>query len=294
MKYLLQINQLTKQFGDKQVIKPISFTLEPNTTTALIGPNGSGKTTIMSMIAGLLIPTSGTITFNNESDFRQLIGFLPQYPKFTPYLNAKEYIEMCSELSNVPKHLIKKRTLDILEYVGLSNDMDKKIDHFSGGMKQRLGIAQAIIHEPKLLFLDEPVSALDPVGRQEIMHLLKDLEKSMTILYSTHILNDAQRMTNQVIFLKEGTIVEHDSLDKIQEKYASPKITILFENELEANEFATNHGYIVVDKKVDIDLLATPIEMNQVLKLLAHHSYSITKVEKSTASLEEIFMKVVT
>jgi len=289
----LILNEVTKEFGEKQVIKPLSFSLEPNTTTALIGPNGSGKTTIMSMIAGLLTPTSGSINYNGQSDFREHIGFLPQYPSFFPYMSALEYIEMSAQLSNVPKQIIHKRSLEILEYVGLENDIHHKIDTFSGGMKQRLGIAQAIIHQPKLLLLDEPVSALDPIGRQEVMNLIKDLEKSMTILYSTHILNDAEHMTKRLIFLKEGSIVEQGSLEEIQKKYAAPKIIIQFENELEANHFATTNGYTALEKIVSIDLQTTTTTMKQILTILAQSSYQITKVEKSTASLEEIFMKVV-
>ena len=202
MTILLQVDNLTKTYGGNQVVDAVSFELDEHTSTALIGPNGAGKTTTLSMLAGLVTPTNGTIQFQGGStkDIRSVIGFLPQYPKFFPWMTALEFTEMAARLSGVETKNATIEAKKTLEFVGLGEAMKKKTGTFSGGMKQRLGLAQAIVHKPKLLLLDEPVSAFDPVGRRQVMNLLKELQQETTILYSTHILNDAEEMTDQYYF----------------------------------------------------------------------------------------------
>jgi len=176
MTTLLQVTGLTKRFADKTVVDAIDFSLDAHTSTALIGPNGAGKTTTLSMLTGLLKPTLGSVKMSG-GDLRENIGFLPQYPQFQPWLSALEFTEMAAKLSGVPAKKAKQDAQKTLEFVGLGNDLHKKIATFSGGMKQRLGISQAIVHKPKLLLLDEPVSALDPVGRREVLDLFKVCNK---------------------------------------------------------------------------------------------------------------------
>ncbi|WPK11766.1 ABC transporter ATP-binding protein [Lysinibacillus louembei] len=286
---LLQVEHLTKSFVGKTVVDDVSFILEPLTATALIGPNGAGKTTTMSMIVGLLQQTEGTVMMSGVQDIRQSIGFLPQYPQFYPWLSALEYVEMVGKLSGVPGKAVREKSVKMLEYVGLGDAMHKKTATFSGGMKQRLGIAQAIIHDPKLLLLDEPVSALDPIGRQEVMNLLKELQQQTTILYSTHILHDAEKMTDQVLFMKKGQLVEQGSLASIQQKYANPKYLIQFVDEQAAMSFADRYAGEVEGQYV---YLAIQQSMQQLLQLLVTEQQEIVKVERVTASLDEIFMKV--
>jgi len=291
---LLKVEALTKKFGSKRSVDELSFTLQPNTATALIGPNGAGKTTAMSMITGLLQPSSGAVTLEGNSDIRKHIGFLPQYPKFYSWLTALEYVEMTARLSGIPARDAKKRSETVLEYVGLGKDMKRLTSTFSGGMKQRLGIAQAIVHNPKLLLLDEPVSALDPIGRAEVMELLKELQKETTILYSTHILHDAEKMTDQVLFMKEGKLVEQGTLLEIQQRYANPRYSIVFAYEPEAEAFAQSYN----DRAVrEGSVVTLPINeqlptMKALMTLLSSSRYEIIKVERESASLDQIFMKV--
>ncbi len=286
---LLNVEHLTKSFAGKTVVDDVSFSIEPFTATALIGPNGAGKTTTMSMITGLLKQSSGTVTLSGEKDIRASIGFLPQYPQFFPWLTALEYVEMAARLSGVAAKNVRDKSKKTLEYVGLGTALHKKTATFSGGMKQRLGIAQAIVHEPKLLLLDEPVSALDPIGRLEVMNLLKELQQQTTILYSTHILHDAEKMTDQVLFLKEGQLVEQGSLSAIQQKYADPKYSVQFVSEQAATTFATKMN---VSREGMIVYLPVDQSMQQILQLLANEQADIIKVERITASLDEIFVKV--
>lgn len=296
MTALLQVSSLTKQFGKHIVVDQVSFSLEAHTITALIGPNGAGKTTVLSMLTGLLMPTAGEIRVlqGKGQDIRAIIGFLPQYPQYYSWLTALEYTEMVAALSGVPKREAKLASQKMLEYVGLGQAMHKKTATFSGGMKQRLGIAQALVHEPKLLLLDEPVSALDPVGRREILNLLMDIRERTSILYSTHILNDAEEMTDQLLFLKNGQLVEQGSLADVRKRYEEPGYQIHFQREADAQQFVAQSNGLAIAKGnvVFIKMNDSLPTMAQLLHQLAASPYEVQKVERQTASLEEIFMKV--
>ncbi|MCM3636145.1 ABC transporter ATP-binding protein [Sporosarcina luteola] len=296
MTNLLQVHDLEKNYGSHNAVASITFELAEGTSTALIGPNGAGKTTTLSMLAGLVTPTNGSILFRGKPkpDIRASIGYLPQYPKFFPWLTALEFTEMAAVLSGVEKRKALAEAKKTLEFVGLGDAMKKRAGTFSGGMKQRLGLAQAIVHEPELLLLDEPVSALDPVGRRQVMNLLKELQQKTTILYSTHILNDAEEMTDQLLFLRKGVLVENGSLDSIREKYANPRILIDFESDIEAERFTAISPWAVrlEKKQVSIDAGKDEVSTSEVVALLHTESLHIRKVELQTASLEEIFMKV--
>ncbi|MER1989272.1 MAG: ABC transporter ATP-binding protein, partial [Solibacillus isronensis] len=198
-----------------------------------------------------------------------------------------------ANLNGLGKRSLKKECKKMLEFVGLQEAMNKKTETFSGGMKQRLGIAQAIVHKPKLLLLDEPVSALDPVGRREVMNLLKEVQQQTTILYSTHILNDAEEMTDQLLFLRDGKLVEQGSLTEVKQKFEEPRYKITFTNAEEARQFASQAtGAITNGIAAYVEILDGRPSMQQLLQQLAASPYEVVKVERETASLEEIFMKV--
>lgn len=290
----LQVENLTKQFGNQKVVDNLSFELQQNTATALIGPNGAGKTTTLSMLTGLLNPSNGTVLMPDVKDIRKAIGFLPQYPQYFTWMTALEYVEMAARLSEVPAKEAKLKSQKMLEFVGLVDALGKKTVTFSGGMKQRLGIAQALVHEPKLVLLDEPVSALDPVGRREIMNLLKDIQQKTTILYSTHILNDAEEMTDQVLFLRAGQLVEQGSLTDVRSRYDEPRYKIEFRSAREAQKFADIQGLKtqVRNNTAYVDLIDESPSMQQLLVHLTENQFDVTRVERVTTSLEEIFMKV--
>lgn len=288
---IVEIEKLTKRYGQESAAEDLSFLLKKGTSTALIGPNGAGKTTTLSMLADLLSPSSGRITMAEGLT----IGFLPQYPQFFPWLTALEFTEMAAKLSGVEAKKSRLQATRTLEFVGLGTALTKKIGAFSGGMKQRLGLAQAIVHQPKLLLLDEPISALDPTGRREIMNLLKSLQQDTTILYSTHILNDAEEMTDQLLFMKDGRLIEQGSLNEVRNRHANPRIRIRFHNHNEAVEFAEESAW---ESEVKENSIFLPVQengptMQQVLRVLATEKLDVLGVEFQTASLEEIFLKVV-
>lgn len=293
MTTLLEVIGLTKQYAEKVVVDSLDFQLEEHTSTALIGPNGAGKTTTLSMLTGLLKPTAGSVRMVG-GDLHANIGFLPQYPQFQPWLSALEFAEMAARLSGVPAKIAKIEAQKTLEFVGLGDTMHKKIATFSGGMKQRLGIAQAVVHKPKLLLLDEPVSALDPVGRREVLDLLKGLLQETTILYATHILNDAEEMTNQLLFLRNGKLVEQGTLRGVRQRFDESMYVVEFDTEKEAIQFANQSAHFTkaIGCYVHIEIHEENSNMHQLLACLSKSPYTVRKIERKTASLEEIFIKV--
>ncbi|MBB6447002.1 ABC transporter ATP-binding protein [Bacillus benzoevorans] len=225
---LLQVNELTKTYGQHQAVKQLSFQIEKGKCIAIIGPNGAGKTTTLHMLAGLLTPSSGTILFpgSKKKDYRQLIGFLPQHPAFFSWMTAKEFLQFAGRLSHLTKAQLTAKIDETLAFVSLLDVKNKKIGGFSGGMKQRLGLAQALIHDPELLILDEPVSALDPNGRRDVLKMLQALKARMTILFSTHVLHDAEQVCDSVIMLKEGKIKWNGSLTELKYNQSASAIKI--------------------------------------------------------------------
>lgn len=288
---IVEVEKLTKRYGQENVVEELSFVLEKGTATALIGPNGAGKTTSLSMLADLLSPSSGRIAMAEG----MTIGFLPQYPQYFPWLTALEFTEMAAKLSGIESKKARLQATRTLEFVGLEAAVNKKIGAFSGGMKQRLGLAQAIVHQPKLLLLDEPISALDPTGRREIMDLLKTLQQDTTILYSTHILNDAEEMTDQLLFMKDGRLIEQGSLNEVKNRHADPHIRIRFPDH---NQAAAFRGKVPWEHELKGNAVVLPVRKNgpsmqQVLQILTSEKQDILGVDFQTGSLEEIFLKVV-
>jgi ABC-2 type transport system ATP-binding protein len=291
---VLEVSGLTKQYDGFRAVDGLTFSLAEHTATALIGPNGSGKTTTLSMLAGLLRQSSGTIRFSGAGkDPRSAIGFLPQYPKFFPWMTAIEYMELAAGLSGLGGREVRTACEKTLGFVGLGEAGKKRIGGFSGGMKQRLGLAQAIIHRPALLLLDEPVSALDPAGRREVMEMLKELGDSTTILYSTHILNDAEEMTDQLLFLQGGKLIEQGPLPEVRKKYGGSGYRVFFSDREAAERFAGAAPWAVRADGTAVMISGEEVSMQKLLRYASEHPAGITDIGMAPVSLEDIFMKVV-
>lgn len=220
---MLEIRNLKKSFGKKEVIKDVSFSIPENTIYGFVGQNGAGKTTTMKMILGLLKKDAGEIIVNGvdvqygNTKTNKYIGYLPDVPEFYTYMTPREYLTFAGEISGVEKKVLKDRVEELLELVGLAEE-NHRIKGFSRGMKQRIGIAQALIQKPKLLICDEPTSALDPVGRKEILEVLVEAKKETTILFSTHILADVERICDEVAFLHNGIIQLQGKVEKLKKQ----------------------------------------------------------------------------
>ncbi|TYR76599.1 ABC transporter ATP-binding protein [Rossellomorea vietnamensis] len=298
---VITVKELRKEYKEKLAVNNVTFQLEEGKCTALLGPNGAGKTTTIQMLAGLITPSSGSVHSDllpKTKDLRSLIGYLPQYPSFFEWMSGEEYMIFSGEIAGMTKKAAQKRTGDLLDLVGLEDAKVRKIGEFSGGMKQRLGIAQALIHKPKLLMLDEPVSALDPFGRREVLELMGRLKKDTTILFSTHILNDAEEICDDVLFLHNGNLVEGGALQDIKERYKEAVLILQFEET--ADQFIkhfldspfiqeyTINGDTILLKVADISKAR-----NEILQIAVQHSLPLIRFETSESSLEDIFMKVV-
>ncbi|AKN30076.1 ABC transporter ATP-binding protein [Clostridium carboxidivorans P7] len=208
----LQVNDLCKKFKDNMAVNHINFTLEKG-VYGLLGANGSGKTTLMRMLCTLLTPTNGEIQYNGENieklneKYRRILGYLPQEFGYYPEFSAEDYLLYISSLKGLKPKIAKKRVKELLEIVSLTKVSKKKIKTFSGGMKRRLGIAQAVINEPEILILDEPTAGLDPKERIRFRNLISHLAEERIVLLSTHIVSDLDSIAKEILIMKEGSII---------------------------------------------------------------------------------------
>ncbi|MFF2483259.1 ATP-binding cassette domain-containing protein [Paenibacillus sp. NPDC058071] len=300
---LLKAEALAKRFGTKQAVKNISFSLAEGRCTALLGPNGAGKTTTLRMLAGLLSPSSGELSFQGRalgSEPRTWLGYLPQSPTFYNWMTGREFVVYAGRLCGLSAQDSKRRTEELLERVGLKESAGRTIGGYSGGMKQRLGLAQALVHRPALLMLDEPVSALDPLGRHDVLELLEELKRETTILFSTHVLHDAEQLCDDVIIIRDGAIAVQGSLEEIRQKYRVPVITLHTERDEDSENWRLHFkdsGFVKEVRRIpsglqlEVDDLERARE--QLLKRLAEDRVRVARLEFGHSTLEELFMKVV-
>lgn len=213
----LVIDRLTKQFQNKIAVDRISLRLHRG-VFGLLGTNGAGKTTLMRMLCGILQPTGGTISFDGmdvrEEGYRAILGYLPQDFGYYPEFTAMDFLLYMAALKGLPRQAAKWKAKELLELVGLQDLGRKKIKTFSGGMKQRLGIAQALLNNPKLLILDEPTAGLDPKERVRFRNLIGQLGKDRIVLLSTHIVSDIEHIADEVLMMKDGNLIYHGPWDE--------------------------------------------------------------------------------
>ena len=219
----LSLDRLTKQYGSKIAVDSVSTTLRPG-VYGLLGANGAGKTTLMRMLCAILESTSGEVFLNGEeitsmgADYRNVLGYLPQDFGYYPNYTAMEFLMYIATLKGIPKNIAKKRARQLLEVVGLSNVAGKKVKTFSGGMKQRVGIAQALLNNPDILILDEPTAGLDPKERVRFRNLLSDYAGDKIVILSTHIVSDIEAIADEVLLMKKGKFVLQGTVSELTQK----------------------------------------------------------------------------
>lgn len=271
MDNILSIKAVSKSFGGKKVLENLSFDVPRNSVYGFVGKNGAGKTTTMKLILGLYQPDQGEIFVNGkkvkygQNDTNKFIGFLPDVPEFYGYMKPAEYLRLCADITNIPKVEAEERIKEMLTLVGLEKD-NKRISGFSRGMKQRLGIAQALLSKPQLLICDEPTSALDPMGRKEILDILKAVSGQTTVIFSTHILSDVERICDNVGILNNGSLAWQGTIEQVRE---------MGDNRSFAVEFNSND------------------DMNRALEAIRSQNIDIASLEMKDSNLEKLFMEVV-
>ena len=216
----LQIDRLTKQYGNKIAVDRISLKLQPG-VYGLLGANGAGKTTLMRMLCGVLRPTSGSVSLDGQDvsteEYRACLGYLPQDFGYYPSFTGEEFLLYLAALKGLGKQEARRRTAELLRLVGLESTAKKKVKTYSGGMKQRLGIAQALLGDPKLLVLDEPTAGLDPKERVRFRNLIAELGKDSIVLLSTHIVSDVEHIADVILMMKDGQLIYQGTRQDVPE-----------------------------------------------------------------------------
>ena len=257
----LQMVNLTKRFGDFTAVDNMNLRIT-NGVYGLLGVNGAGKTTLMRMICTLLTPTSGKILCDGkdilkmEGEYRNLLGYLPQEFGFYPEFSVKDYLLYIACLKGVRPVVAKKRVKELLEQVGLSKAANKKMKKLSGGMKRRVGIAQAILNNPKILILDEPTAGLDPTERVRFRNLISELSEERIVILSTHIVSDVEYIANEIWLMKNGRLVQQGSLNDVLDSMPE-KVWSLVTSQEKAAKLMKEHK--VSNMKTDRDGVALRI-----------------------------------
>ncbi|MTD38707.1 ATP-binding cassette domain-containing protein [Erwinia sp. CPCC 100877] len=296
MNYVVETTDLTKKFGRTPAVSNVELRIEEGEIYGFLGPNGAGKSTTIRMLLGLMQPTFGLIKLfgkdlkHNRLTLLKKIGALVETPSYYPHLTAYENLEICRKILAVPKQRID----DVLKMVRLYDTKDKKVKGFSLGMKQRLGIAAAMLHEPRLLILDEPTNGLDPSGILELRQLLNHLAKAqgITILISSHLLSEIDQLATTVGVLDHGKLLFQGSIERLRET-AQTSIFLTIEPLEAAFHFLTQNDY---QPQQQDNCLQIPFLKNEqiaaLIKRLVEENFSIYRVEEEKQSLEAIFLSM--
>ena len=294
---MLTLSHVAKNFGEKQVLRDVSFAVPEHTVFGFVGQNGAGKTTAMKMILGLLAVSGGEIRVEGmpvrygNTPTNRLVGYLPDVPEFYSYMTPAEYLRFCGKISGMPSKEIKNRSEELLRLVGLDKEKHR-IKGFSRGMKQRLGVAQALFGRPKLLICDEPTSALDPAGRKELLDILTAAKEETTVLFSTHILSDVEHICDEMAFLHEGKIALKGSLDEVRKIRKASAVTIEMERPEDAGILRQTFPFLKNSGKNSL-LLKEAERLPELLRLIADRRCPIIRIERQEEALEDLFMEVV-
>lgn len=239
---ILEVKNIKKNFGKEKILKSVSIEVPEHSIYGFVGENGAGKTTTMNIILGLLQATSGevivdgkTVVYNDQTTNKE-IGYLPDVPSFYSYYSAREYLCLIGQLTGIEKQKLTMRVDELLKLVNLKSGK-RRIGKFSRGMKQRLGLAQALLNRPKLIICDEPTSALDPIGRKEVLELMQSLKHETTILFSSHILEDVEKISDRVAILHQGEIQCAGSMEEIKRSYPMDGFQLSFEKDMQKQLF---------------------------------------------------------
>lgn len=301
---MIYCQNLVKVFQSTKAVDGINIDISGNGCYGFLGGNGAGKSTTIRMLAGLAKPSSGEIKVAGidvvrEGDkLAQFIGYLPQHPAFFDYMTATEWLYLTGKLFAMSKKEISMRSEQLLKQCDLWESRNRKIGGYSGGMKQRLGIAQALLNRPKVLILDEPVSALDPIGRFEVLQMISQLKEEMTIFMSSHILEDVEKVADHITIIHKGKIVEAMSMNQLKKQYSTPIIHFellddvqdLIES-LQQQKWVAHVQQIIDKYKVTVHDL--DVAKRHLPNIITEYGGIVTQYKIETATLEDIYLRLV-
>ena len=307
---VIETQGLTKTYKGIQALRALDLKVARNSICGFLGPNGAGKTTTIKLLLGLARPTAGSgcvfgMDIVKENDeIRRRIGYLAQDPRFYEYMTARETLRFVARFFyEGPKAAIEQRVAEVLEMVGLTDKADRPVKGFSGGERQRLGIAQAQVNYPDLIILDEPAASLDPIGRRDVLEVLSKLREHTTIFYSTHILDDVQRVSDTVIILNKGALVAQGPIEELLARDQAITFTLTVKGEatsvetrLRSQPWVTGLETISKNGNVSWRIQVSDPEIAEarlVPLALDGGGVTVCGFERQTRNLEDIFMHIV-
>ncbi len=303
----IRCHGLSKQYGEIQALKSLDLTVAQGSIFGFLGRNGAGKTTTIRLLTGLAHPSKGTAwvagveTTTADSTARSRFGYLPQEPAFYGWMTPLEYLDYVGKLFQMDKAARRQRIDEMLTLVKLTDAAKRPIRGFSGGMMQRMGIAQALLHEPPVLFLDEPTSALDPAGRHELLALLDSLRGQVTIFLSSHILADVERVCDTIGIIREGELVLVAERDELMDRYATDSVLLevapgsptavshlvpILQNQAWVQQIDQQNG------RLHLHVHDVAAAQQALLPLVVENHVQLNKFEWLRPSLEEIFLSI--
>ncbi|MBR4344635.1 MAG: ABC transporter ATP-binding protein [Lachnospiraceae bacterium] len=293
---ILEIEGLEKHFSDKKVLRGVNLKVPEKKVFGFVGKNGAGKTTTMKIVLGLLEKDTGEILVEGErvtygnNKTNKYIGYLPDVPEYYSFMTPYEYLAFCGEITGMEQKEIRTRSEELLKLVGLGKEKHR-IKGFSRGMKQRLGIAQALLSKPKLLICDEPTSALDPIGRKEILDILVSAKEETTIIFSTHILSDVEHICDEMALLNEGRIIMQGTIEEVKNKRRGNAVEIKMEREEDARRIS--EIFDLKGNKEETVILSDNLRLPELLRYLADNKLPFIRIEKQEPTLEDIFIDAI-
>jgi ABC-2 type transport system ATP-binding protein len=296
----LKISNLTKIYGQQHAVNAISFEVAKGEIVGFLGPNGAGKSTTMKIATGYLPPTSGQVLVDginvaeNPIGVKKITGYLPEHNPLYLDLYVHEYLQFIGNLYGLSGKTLKHRVAEMIELCGLTSEQNKKIESLSKGYRQRVGLAQALVHNPSVLILDEPTTGLDPNQILEIRKLIKDMSRDKTVIFSTHIMQEVQALCDRVVVINKGEIVADDRLENLVAKQSEHRSVIVeFEQDVSAEEMQLIAGVESVEQldghRYRIVSLSSVDLRPEIFRFAADKNLSLVGLKQEESSLENIF-----
>jgi len=301
---LVEVKSISRRFGDLDAIKNVSFSVNKGQVLGFLGPNGAGKTTTMQIITGNLAPSSGEVMIvghdllDDPRAAKAAIGYLPEQPPVYTDLTVDEFLDYCAALNNIAKGERLKARETAKEKCGLTQVGHRLIGNLSKGYRQRAGIAQAVIHMPPVVILDEPTVGLDPIQIREIRQLIRELGKDHAVILSTHILPEVQSACDQVQIINAGELVLHDSIEGLNKHMRAASVTVAFQKDQDPSQLETIKGVKSIHREGEgrIRVFHEPeIDPTQaIIEMATANQWGLYEIRPGRVSLEEIFLELTT